>query len=235
MKRSDINRILQENIDFAQAHKVEFPPFAYWTLNQWQNLGQDYAELFDNMLGWDVTDFGTDDFDHYGLVAFTFRNGNFNNKEKYPKPYCEKLLTLQDGQELPFHFHRFKEEDTINRGGGVLEITVYNSTADEQLDVESDVHLVKDGHRITVPAGTAIKILPGESLTTTQRIYHTWHVTPGTGKVLVWEVSSTNDDNVDNRFLKSIPRIPTIEEDAPIAHPLFGDYPKIRAFAVDGK
>lgn len=230
MKRSVINEILRENIQFVKDCGVALPPFAYWSLDKWQTLGEDYEELFDNMLGWDVTDFGSNDFDRYGLVAFTFRNGNFNDKKKYPKEYCEKLLTLQEGQELPFHFHRFKEEDTINRGGGVLEITVYNSTEDERLDTETDVHIVKDGHKLSVPAGTVIQLQSGESLTATQGIYHCWHVKAGTGKTLVWEVSSTNDDKLDNRFLKSNPRIPSIEEDEPILYPLFADYPTIRNF-----
>ena len=61
------------------------------------------------------------------------------------------------------------------------------------------------------------------------RIYHRWGVEPGTGKVLVWEVSSTNDDNIDNRFLQDIPRIPDIEEDEIPYRLLFGDYKKMLA------
>lgn len=228
MKRSRINNILKTSITFAKQHDVYFPPFANWTQEDWEGLGEEYREIIDNMLGWDVTDFGSGDFETYGLVAFTFRNGNYSKKETYPKPYCEKLLILDEGQELPYHFHRLKEEDTINRGGGNLLLTVYNSTTDEQLDEETPVVLVKDGRKLTVPAGTAIKLEPGESLTTTQGIYHKWDVEPGTGKVLVWEVSSTNDDNIDNRFLKSIPRIPEIEEDEEPYRLLFGDYPKLK-------
>ncbi|MCI1985441.1 MAG: D-lyxose/D-mannose family sugar isomerase [Lactobacillus sp.] len=227
MKRSEINAILKESIAFAKQHQVYLPAFADWLPSDWENLGEDYRELIDNMLGWDVTDFGSGDFENYGLVAFTFRNGNYGNPQKYPKPYCEKLLILAEGQELPFHFHKLKEEDTINRGGGNLQLTVYNSTADEDLDKKTPVTMVKDGHRITVPAGGVITLHPGESLTTTQRIYHKWDVEPGTGKVLVWEVSSTNDDNIDNRFLKTIPRIPTIEEDETPYRILFGDYPQL--------
>ena len=228
MKRSEINAILKESIAFAKQHQVYLPAFADWGPGDWDNLGEEYREIVDNMLGWDVTDFGSNDFATYGLVAFTFRNGHYNNPKKYPKPYCEKLLILDEGQELPFHFHKLKEEDTINRGGGNLQLTVYNSTADEDLDKETPVTMVKDGERITVPAGSVITLHPGESLTTTQGIYHKWDVEPGTGKVLVWEVSSTNDDNIDNRFLKSIPRIPTIEEDEAPYRVLFGDYPKLK-------
>lgn len=75
-------------------------------------------------------------FMEVGLTVFVFRNGNFNNKEKYPKPYCEKLLYVRDGQILPFHFHWSKTEDIINRGGGDLEITLYQSDENEDLPIK---------------------------------------------------------------------------------------------------
>ncbi|MCF6418423.1 D-lyxose/D-mannose family sugar isomerase [Furfurilactobacillus milii] len=228
MKRSQINTILDNLIAFASEHKVYFPEFANWTTEDVKNAGPEYQEIFDNMLGWDVTDFGSDDFAKRGLATFTFRNGNFNDKKTYPKPYCEKILILEDGQELPMHFHKIKEEDTINRGGGILDITVYNATADEQLDKESGVHLVKDGKKITVPAGGVVSLEPGESVTMTQRIYHRWMGRKGTGKIMVWEVSSSNDDNVDNRFFEPVPRFSNVDEDEPIRHVLFADYPTLR-------
>lgn len=229
MQRSEINLILKNNIKFAREHQVYFPQFANWTLKDWSQLNSNYREITDNMLGWDVTDFGSGNFQKYGLVAFTFRNGNYHNPEKYPKPYCEKMLVLEEGQELPYHFHKLKEEDTVNRGGGNLQLTVFNSTKDEGLDHETPVTFAKDGQEITVKAGSVITLHPGESMTTTQGIYHKWDVEPGTGKVLVWEISSTNDDNIDNRFLESIPRIPNIEEDEEPYRLLFGDYPKFVA------
>ena len=227
MKRSNINRILKDSEAFLEKHQVFLPPFGKWEPNDWKNLDASYQEIKDNMLGWDVTDFGSGDFDKYGLVAFTFRNGNYTAPKKYPKPYCEKVLLLNEGQELPYHFHRLKEEDTINRGGGNLQITVRQSTAEEMLDKETPVQLVKDGHKLTLDPGTVVTLHPGESLTTTTGIYHKWQVEPGTGEVLVWEVSSTNDDNIDNRFLRDIPRVPDIEEDEEPYRLLFGDYSKL--------
>lgn len=229
MKRSEINQIIDNLITFASKNKVYFPKFAGWSVDDFEHAGGEHDEIIDNMLGWDVTDFGRKNFSQYGLATFTFRNGNFNDKKKYPKPYCEKILILEDDQILPMHFHKFKEEDTINRGGGILDIQVYNSTSNEQLDKNSDVHLVKDGQKITLPAGGVVSLEPGESLTTTQRIYHQWHGRKGTGKIMVWEVSSTNDDNVDNRFLEDVPRFSEVEEDEPIKHVLFADYSKLRS------
>ncbi|KRO15183.1 D-lyxose/D-mannose family sugar isomerase [Lacticaseibacillus saniviri] len=228
MKRSEINHIVDELLDFAEEHKVYFPKFASWTPEMVANADNHYAEIFDTMLGWDVTDFGSDDFAKRGLAVFTFRNGSYHNPEKYPKIYCEKLLALEDGQELPMHYHQLKSEDTINRGGGILDITVYNATDDDKLDEKNDVHVVKDGETITVAAGSVISLEPGESVTMTPRIYHRWQGRPGTGKVMVWEVSSTNDDNTDNYFLESVPRFSHVDEDEPIKHVLFADYPTLR-------
>ena len=37
--------------------------------------------------------------------------------DKYPKVYAEKLLYLKEGRYSPMHFHGYKTEDIINRGG----------------------------------------------------------------------------------------------------------------------
>lgn len=228
MKRSKINQIINNTIEFAADRGLVLPPFAYWNYTDWQKAGSSYDEILDNMLGWDVTDFNEDNYYQRGLTTFTFRNGNFNDTQKYPKPYCEKLLTVEDGQELPFHFHWYKEEDIINRGGGVLELTLYNATADEKLDGDSPVTVVMDGHKITVDAGTTLELAPGQSITLTQRIYHRWRGKKGTGKIMLFEVSSTNDDNTDNRFYEKLPRIPSIDEDVAPDHLIFADYQKLR-------
>ena len=44
------------------------------------------------MLGWDITDYGKNDFDKFGFSLVTIRNGNRAMAEKYPKVYAEKLL-----------------------------------------------------------------------------------------------------------------------------------------------
>lgn len=47
---------------------------------------------------------------------------------------------------------------------------------------------------------------------------------PGTGDVFVFEVSTTNDDNVDNRFYDVGDRIPEINEDEEPNYLIFADY-----------
>mgnify|MGYP002287492568 FL=1 len=119
---------------------------------------------------------------------------------------------VKEGQMAPMHFHWNKMEDIINRGGGNVLITVYNSTAEGGLaDTPVIVHM--DGVRKCVPAGTKIRLTPGESLTVTPYLYHDFHVETGSGDVLLGEVSMCNDDENDNRFYEETRRFPQIEED----------------------
>jgi len=76
-----------------------------------------------------------------------------------------------------------------------------------------------------VPAGTQIKMTPGESIYIQQYLYHDFVVEPGTGAVLLGEVSQCNDDNNDNRFAESIGRFSAIEEDEPPYRLLCNEYP----------
>ena len=221
MKRSAINQIMREAIGFADSLSVKLPPFAYWTLEDWHSKGHEYDELRDTMLGWDITDFGSGQYEDIGLLMFTLRNGSFNDS-RYPKEYAEKMLIVKEKQVTPYHFHWKKMEDIINRGGGVLCIQVYNSTEDGAL-AETEVHVSSDGRNYIVPAGTVVRLTPGESITLPCGMYHKFWGEGGT--VLVWEISRKNDDNVDNRFLADQGRFPKIEEDEPIMYPLFNEIP----------
>lgn len=110
MKRAEINKIMREAVDFINEMKFRLPPFAFWSPEEWATKGHDYDEIRDNMLGWDITDFGSGDFFKIGLLMFTLRNGNFNDK-KYFKPYAEKLLIVEERQITPYHFHWSKMKD----------------------------------------------------------------------------------------------------------------------------
>ena len=91
MKRSQINSIIREMEELIKENGFHLPPFCNWTPKDWENKGHEYDEIRDNMLGWDITDFGLGDFDKIGFGLITIRNGNRNN-EKYKKVYAEKLL-----------------------------------------------------------------------------------------------------------------------------------------------
>ena len=60
-----------------------------------------------------------------------------------------------------------------------------NSLPDESIDKESDVTVHCDGRTYTVPAGTQVKLTPGESIHIQQYMYHDFEVEPGTGKTLL--------------------------------------------------
>ena len=80
MKRSEINKIILENIDFINKMNFKLPKFAYFTPDEWKEKGSEYDEIRENMLGWDVTDYGHGDFEKIGLFLFTIRNGNINKQ-----------------------------------------------------------------------------------------------------------------------------------------------------------
>lgn len=213
MKRSEINKILKESLSFVEMMNFHLPPFAHWSLDDWKSKGEEYDEIRDNMLGWDITDFGRGDFYREGLVLFTIRNGNLNIK-KYKKPYAEKILIVREEQITPFHFHWSKMEDIINRGGGTVLIQLYNSTEDGDL-ADTPVLISMDGRNYTAPAGTTVRLTPGESITLFPGVYHKFWGEKEKGLTLLGEVSSVNDDNIDNRFLEKTGRFPEIEEDEP--------------------
>jgi hypothetical protein len=51
MKRSEINRIIRATVDFLNEQKFYLPKFAYWTLDEWKNKGEEIREIIDNQLG----------------------------------------------------------------------------------------------------------------------------------------------------------------------------------------
>ena len=213
MKRSEINAVIRRFEAMLDEHRFELPPFLKFTPEEWKTKGHEYDEIRDNMLGWDVTDYGMGDYAHLGLALITLRNGNANNP-KYTKAYAEKIMMCDEGQVSPMHFHWNKMEDIINRGGGNIDYKLYNATKDEGL-ADTDVEVFQDGRCYKVPAGTIVTLRPGESLTLYPYAYHEFTIPEGFGSVLIGEVSMCNDDNTDNRFLEPLGRFPTIEEDEP--------------------
>lgn len=225
MKRSEINKALKDMEEMVKTCGFALPPFCGFTPEEWKEKGHDYDEIRDNMLGWDITDFGMGDFDKVGFSLITLRNGNVK-MEKYPKTYAEKLLYIKEGQSAAMHFHWNKMEDIINRGGGNVLIRVYQSTPDGEFAHE-DVNIHSDGREYKVAAGTQIKLCPGESITIYPYLYHDFELEPGTGPVLLGEVSMCNDDNGDNRFYLPAGRFPKIEEDEPPYRLLCNEYPAV--------
>lgn len=223
MKRSEVNNCIRYMERLIQEHKFELPPFCKWTPQEWETKGHEYDEIRDNMLGWDITDFGRGDWEKLGFALVTLRNGN-QHDPKYKKVYAEKLLMLKETQHAPMHFHWSKSEDIINRGGGVLIIHVYDDDGNGGRS-DQDVLVNSDGRSYYVPAGTGVELHPGQSITLWPHQYHDFDIKAGTGDVLIGEVSMCNDDNTDNRFYEEMGRFPKIEEDEAPYRLLCNEYP----------
>lgn len=222
MKRSVINAVMRRADEFIRSCGFYLPPFAYWSPEEWRAKGPEVREIVENHLGWDITDFGKGDFSKFGLFLFTIRNGNSENwQTKQGKLYCEKLLIAEENQTTPYHYHWTKIEDIINRGGGKMAIRLYRTTPDNRL-ADTPVTVSLDGVVRTVPAGTVLRLSPGESITLPQGLYHSFWAEAG--RTLIGEVSLVNDDSADNRFLDEDGRFPEIEEDEPPLYLLGTDY-----------
>ena len=220
MRRSEVNQCLRQAKEFFAACSFALPAWAEWSLAEWRRRQADCREIVDGMLGWDITDFGSDDFARRGLLLFTLRNGTPDNR----KPYAEKVMIVEEEQETPFHFHWSKIEDIINRGGGNLIIELFNAGQREEIDRERPVTVSIDGIRRQVSAGTPVRLAPGESICLDHGLYHRFYGEPGRGPILVGEVSAVNDDRTDNRFLEQVGRFPPLVEDEEPLHLLAFDY-----------
>ncbi len=223
MKRSKINELMKDTVEFLSENQIYLPKFAYWTLKEWKSKGNEIREIIDNQLGWDISDYGKGDFSKIGIIHFTLRNGNINNPQA--RPYCEKVMVMSEGQKIPMHHHRTKIEDIINRGGGLLSIQLYNSTEDNNL-ANTPITVFTDGIERTLEPGGIITLEPGDSVTLKPEHYHTFWAEKGHGKVIIGEVSTVNDDYTDNVFLEDINRFMEIDEAEEPLYLLFDDYEK---------
>lgn len=221
MKRSEVNAAIAYAMEFMAKHHFYLPDWAYWTPAQWNENKDKCSAIFENGMGWDITDFNHGDFKNIGLTLVTLRNGNL---AKPSKPYCEKIMLVRKDQVTPHHFHALKTEDIINRGGGILCMKLWNSTPQGEL-AEGPIDVQVDGITTTIQSGAKFTLKPGQSICYTPGLYHTFWAEED--DCLVGEVSSVNDDKTDNYFLVKKGRFSKIEEDEPIAHYLCNEYPTL--------
>lgn len=220
MKRSEINSILRESIDFFKRENFHLPPFAWIKPGEWGKALEKGREIIEGGLGWDVTDFNLGDFYRTGIFLFTLRNGAPDagrEGEERPfsktssKTYCEKVIHMRDGQTCPTHYHISKMEDIINRGGETLCFELHMAGEDGKSYSKENFTISRDGVETGCGPGEVVKLQPGESITLPPRLYHSFWAEGG--DVLVGEVSKVNDDANDNFFYVDIPRFIDIEED----------------------
>jgi len=226
MKRSEINAAIAWTKDILARNNIRLPEFAYWSLDDWKAQAERIDVIRQVMLGWDITDFGMGDFKTVGSVLFTVRNGLLEDPS-VGVPYCEKYIVMKEGQRLPNHYHVFKTEDIINRAGGDLQVFLWNADRETGKQLDTDVHVFMDGIEHVFKAGEEIIVRKGASISLAPYIAHIFGPKPGTGDLIVGEVSKVNDDNTDNYFLEPVARFADIEEDEPAIHPLCNEYGKL--------
>ncbi|HKQ83699.1 MAG TPA: D-lyxose/D-mannose family sugar isomerase [Steroidobacteraceae bacterium] len=223
MKRSEINALIDDAIELLHSHQIRLPPFAYWAPAEWDKKSAECDEIRKCKLGWDITDFGSGVFDQVGLVVFTVRNGHHLLAPYTRKLYAEKVLIVRENQHTPMHHHIRKSEDIICRSGGNLLCQVYNKAEDGGIS-STDVEVSLDGVQHHVKAGHIFRLMPGASITLTPYLYHEFWAEEGTGTSIVGEVSSVNDDEIDNVFLDPVGRFPLVEEDVGATYKLCTEY-----------
>lgn len=215
MKRSEINAYAKKFVDFCQKHSYILPKYEL-------RDKKIVEELKARQIGFDITDYGQNNFEKIGLFLFTIRNGN--PKEKNTIPYCEKVMFSMPGQVTPCHYHKEKTEDIFVRAGSNLIIRIWPRGAQKR-DIGKKFKVLFNGCEYReVESGKKIALKPGETVTLTPGLSHDfWADLEGSG-VLVGEVSTFNDDKADNYFLDQVARFPEIEEDEEQKYKLVGDY-----------
>ncbi len=174
MKRSEINAAVEEARAAFGKHGWALPPKPRW----------------------DVTDFGLNDFNRYGLVAL--------NLAEQPE-YCEKLMYSRKGQETPAHYHASKKEDIICRYG-CLAIEIMEDTPAVRLQVNGEWRDISTGEELLLSAGERITLTPG--------VRHRFWAAGS--YAVIGEVSTANDDTHDNFFDDpSVGRFCPVTEDEP--------------------
>ena len=220
MKRSEINKAIQSAKKMMEKYSWTLPSWAYWSKSEYENKSELREYLNKHQMGWDVTDFGKGVFNEQGITLFCIRNGIQGNV--HDKPYAEKLLFMQEGQEIPFHSHKIKLEDIINRGGGNLAIEFVEVDEKDQ-ELSNKITVLVDGEKILLDPHEPLILKRGQSVTVDRNIFHRFYAVKGSGMVMAGEVSQVNDDNNDNYFLEPIGRFSEIQEDEPTLHPLWNE------------
>lgn len=209
MKRSFINQTIEETKAYFASHEFLLPDWATWSKSDWEKNRDTALYVQRNGLGWDVTDFGFEDFEKQGLTLFTLRNGLFPDGYK---SYCEKIMHVRKDQVTPYHYHASKVEDIIFRAGkGSFHLAIIPTDSDLNPIYDGKVNVDIDGVNKTFAAEEVITLKQGQSITLMPYQYHKFWSEGG--DTMIGEVSTINNDLTDNYFLAELGRYSSIEED----------------------
>lgn len=161
---------------------------------------------------WDITDFGLGNFDSVGLTLV--------NLATEPE-YCEKVMYARRGQMTPCHSHIRKKEDIICRSGELI-IQIWPERPEVKEIGTRVVCLQLDGFDRKVVAGEKIALRAGSRATLNPGLWHAFY--PIGGECIIGEVSTGNDDVLDNIFIDpNVKRFSYINEDEPAIVTLIGE------------
>lgn len=145
MKRSELNQIIDEAVGFCREMRFLLPPFAHWSLEDWKSKGEEFQEIMDNQMGWDITDFGSGDFQKIGLLIFVLRNAISESERDEETPVTVSMdgrtfevaagepFRVRPGESItlmPEQFHKFWAET----GTGKVLLGEVSTVADEAAD-----------------------------------------------------------------------------------------------------
>ena len=153
---------------------------------------------------WDVTGFGLEDFDRYGLTLL--------NLCELPE-YCEKVMYEKRGQETPIHKHNKKQEDIICRTGTLAVQLFAQGAKGECLPEGGTIDVRVDGKPRSLVGSEYLYLNAGQRVTLYTGAYHRFF--PVSEYCIISEVSTQNDDHHDNIWDNpAIKRFDSIECDA---------------------
>ena len=222
MRRSEIDRYIKEAYVFLEKMYFRLPSWACFNACEWDNLGPEYKGIAKNMLGWEVTDFGSGKFKDVGVVSFTMRNHSTDEGFRTGN-YAEKVIIVRKNQVTPAHYHKKKTEDVINRGGGKLCVKLWMADAKGGM-AENSFSAEIDGISRKVIPGEILKINPGESICITPGMYHTFWAE--IDMVMAGQISSAEIDHQDTFFYENYKWETDIEEDEQPDYFLSHEYPE---------
>jgi hypothetical protein len=82
MIRSQINSIMRSAEAFIRRRGIHLPPFTHWTPKDWGEAGDRADGIISSRLGWDKTDFGSENYTACGLFLVTPRIGSPENRKR---------------------------------------------------------------------------------------------------------------------------------------------------------
>ena len=175
-------------------------------LRTWKEHAGQLDTIRKVMLGWDVTDFGMDDFDRIGAGALHRAQRQASWTASVGVPFCEKYIVMRDGQRLPKHYHVSQERGHHQPPPAApLRVLLWNVDPATGKELETDVHVYMDGILHTYGPGEEILVYPGNSISLAPYMAHIFGPQAGTD-LIAGEVSAINDDNTDNYFLEDTRR-----------------------------